>query len=154
MTGTDQISAADAENSSSIEITLRIWHARDDPGEISQAMGLTPTYSYKAGERRVSPKGKPLASVHRETLWCYDIEVSKDSSLSEALDAVSALLESHEQQLQRLRARGFRLECYVGLFLEGDRTEMLSSTQMSQYAHDGVDLVLSIYAPRKAASVD
>ena len=131
----------------SIEISLRFWHAHEDPDAISRAMQLVPIYSYKAGDQRITPKGRPLPSVHRETLWCYDIEIDKNASLTQALDAMAALLAPREQQIKQLRMQGFRLECFIGLFLDEDRTEILTSEQMSRCARDDIDLVLRIYAP-------
>ena len=152
MTGTDQTSAVRDHDRGRIEITLRIWHAHEDPDAISKALQLAPTYSYKAGDQRMTPKGRPLPSVHRETLWCHDIEVVTNATLTQALDAMDTLLASREQQLKHLRMQGFKVECFVGLFLDGDRTEVLTSEQMSRSTRHSIDLVLGIYAPPAEAA--
>lgn len=126
---------------------MRAWHAHEDPRVISEAFLLTPSYSYKAGEPRTTTSGKPLGSVHRETLWSRSVEIDKNTSLVDAIALTENLVARREQEWDQLRLRGWRLECFVGVFLDGNRTEVLSSQQMLYLATRGIDLVLNLYPP-------
>ncbi|GAA4358776.1 hypothetical protein GCM10023165_54110 [Variovorax defluvii] len=78
-----------------------------------------------------------MGSSHRDTLLSYDIEADKNLSLAEAIDAMDALLTQCGPRLDRLRQQRWQFECFVGMFLNGNRTEVLSWTQMSRWAAKG-----------------
>lgn len=151
MIGIDLTNPASARSAQDghVELCLRVWHPDADPEQISQALQLQPTLAYRAGEPRVTPKGRQLSSVHRETLWSFDVDVPPGASLADAISAADSLVAPHREEMLTLKSVGARVEYFVGLFLEGDQTEVLDSKLMSRCAERGVDLVLSVYVPRK-----
>ena len=58
---------------------------------------------------------------------------------------MDVLLTQCGPQVDQLRQQGWKFEYFVGMFLNGSRTEVLSSPQMSRWAVKGIDLVLNFY---------
>jgi hypothetical protein len=148
VTGIDQTSADSPGEQNAIEISLRVWHPIEDPNIISQALALSPTICYRVGEPRKTPSGRVLSSKHRETLWSYNLEGNPYSSLAGALEAMDLLLDSRVAALDGLRHNGARLEYFVGLFVNADQTEVLSADLLSRCSRKGIEIIVSVYAPR------
>lgn len=51
------------------ELSLRIRHPSMDPADLSRALGLESTHSFRAGEPRRSRSNVVPASVHGESYW-------------------------------------------------------------------------------------
>jgi Domain of unknown function (DUF4279) len=56
----------------SFVITLKIWHPNIDPTHISTALEIVPHHHSRAGDARVTPKGRPLGGVYAESFWSAD----------------------------------------------------------------------------------
>lgn len=147
MIGTDPTRDVKHNARELLEVSVRAWHPHEDPIAVSQAIQLMPSYVYRAGDQRVTPSGRALNSVHKETLWSLNIGLNEGSSLADAIAALSGLVASRARELGLLRKRGWRFECYVGLFLNSNRTETLSEQQMAFLSSIGFGLVLNIYPP-------
>ena len=140
----------------SLEFTLRIWHPNLDPEAVTKALGISPSVAYKAGSPRTLPSGVAASSYHRESLWAYDVPLSPNSSLAEAIEAVTALLSPQLQGLHQLQDQGARVEYFVGLFVDAARVEVLEARQIEKLAELRFEVVLNIYPPdlRSGASVE
>jgi Domain of unknown function (DUF4279) len=57
------------ENHYRYAISLRVTHPSLDPAEITSALQLTPSRTWRAGEPRTTPKGTPLQGVYSNTFW-------------------------------------------------------------------------------------
>jgi len=151
VTGTNP-TKSDKHVRDALEITLRIWHPDQDPEVFSQRMQLQPSIAYRAGEPRRSPAGVPLGSVHRETLWAYDLKLEPNLSLAAAIEAMDQLISSRESLIRLLLTEGARLEYFVGIFLRDNQTEVLSPEILSDCAKRGITLILSMYSPQQSDS--
>jgi len=65
-----------------MDISLRIRHPSIDPTEISEALGLEPRHSFKAGEVREASSGGS-AGRHGQTYWLAPLEWPSSASLIE-----------------------------------------------------------------------
>jgi Domain of unknown function (DUF4279) len=50
-------------------ISLRVRHPSIAPEKITEALGIEPKRSWKAGEPRQTPKGTALTGSNRDTYW-------------------------------------------------------------------------------------
>jgi hypothetical protein len=129
-----------------------------DARRISGILGTEPTLSYTAGEPRVSPTGRPLGSVHSESLWVLDINVAAGSSIADAVGVANALLVSKRGELASLRNDGARVEYFIGLFLDAHHTETFEASLMKSCSDLSVTLIVNTYLPewrrKKSGPVD
>ncbi len=128
-----------------MELSLRIWHPTEDPEIISREMELPASLSYRAGDPRVTPSGRVLESIHRETLWCHDIKVPESITLDRAITVAAQLVAERRCYLESLRATGARLECFVGVFPDASWTGVLTPETLRACGDDRISLVLNVY---------
>src|SRR3954470_19002354 len=105
----------------SYSISLRIWHPSIEPSDITNNIGINPTRSFKAGQRRATPKGTLLDGTYRESYWSayifHDGEYSSADNLAEDImyEAIKRL-EPHKAFIHRLRSDGGRAHLQVSSF--------------------------------------
>jgi len=83
--------------------------------------------------------------VHRETLWVHDLQIKSGLSLSDAILEMNELLVGHENHVAELKRRDARIEFFLGIFINGNQTQVLPSKVIQRCADLGVDVVLNIY---------
>lgn len=73
-------------------IVLMIKHPGMDPARISMELALQPWHSWKVGEPRITPFGKPLPGVNPASYWIWREETTgKRLFFENVLDFVSRL---------------------------------------------------------------
>ena len=77
-------------------VSFRIKHPSIDPRKISAKLRLTPDTSWRAGEARKTPKGKPLKGRYNSTYWSYTLKHSSDMNLADCLESFTNSLEPHK----------------------------------------------------------
>lgn len=96
-------------------IILLIRHPNIDPAEISEVLGLQPHSSWKAGDNRFTPVGRPLQGTRQLTSWNYVKEWEGDYSFPKDLEKFVLQLVRHRSFFLRLAGEGARSEVYVQL---------------------------------------
>lgn len=128
-------------------MSLRISHPSIDTALVTSVLGLKPKRSWKAGEGRTTPAGKPLEGRNKDTYWCADIcdntmpRRSLSTQINEALDKLMA----HRKFLQNVRMEGGRCEFFIGWFLRSEADETFPHSLMARMAELGIDLSLCVY---------
>jgi len=79
-------------------MSLRVRHPTIDPVRVTQALGIEPQHSWRAGEKRSDPAGRRLESAHHDSYWMSNL--LEAPSLSGGEFSVETLLE---QALARFR---------------------------------------------------
>jgi hypothetical protein len=102
-------------------ISLRISHPNIEPLEITNALGLEPVRTWKAGTPRQTPKGTPLEGIYRETYWYTRLipggeHPSEGTSLEDYLDHFAQQLARHRDFFARVREEGGRVELFIGTY--------------------------------------
>jgi hypothetical protein len=133
----------------SYSISLRIRHPTRDFAELGTTLSLAATRFWKADQPRMSPRGRPLDGVNRQSFW-YSVLLQDNSSirpLSDALDEVIEKLQPHKALLQALSADGCGLELFVGWFFpEGNSGDVIGHRLLERLADLRIDLSFDIYA--------
>jgi len=122
-----------------------VFHPSLDPREISMALGMEPQFSWRAGEPRMAPKGRPLKGIRNETYWCAAVF---DGTATFAADIDGALqrLAAHKAFLRRVRAEGGRVEFFVGWYVHSRAGETVSHSTLAEMANLGIDLAFDTYS--------
>jgi hypothetical protein len=129
-----------------IKISLRAWHTAEDLSDLSEELGVSPSLNYRAGSPRSMSDGAKPPSVHRESLWCFDMPTDA-LSVDEGIVQMERLLSGRKPAIEKWRARGARFEYFIGVFLDGNQTEIISASTMAGCAEKGISMVLNLYVP-------
>ncbi len=128
------------------KVSLRLEHPSIDPEQISEKLSMPPDISWKAGSRRISPKGKPLEGVYEKTYWSCALEHPAGLGLADFLANFTAGLATHKPFFKWIRTGGGRSEYFVGWFSNGNSGEMLSFDLLGKLSDLCIDLSLDVYA--------
>lgn len=129
-------------------ISLRFRHPYMAPEQITEAMGIEPWCSWKAGEPRQTPKGTPLAGSNRETYWTAEIVAGHwPSDLNEAIHDTLKGLVRYRSFLHEIRAEGGSVELFVGWFFENQSGDVLTHQCLALAGDLQIDLSFDIYSP-------
>jgi hypothetical protein len=131
-------------------VSLRLRHPAIDPSDITQALGIEPQHTWKAGDPRLDPTGAALEGVYRESYWMGRL-MDEPQISSAALSVESVLLEklahlrrSHDF-LERLHAEGGVAELHVSLYArEAFRLE-LSEESLGLLGRLGLAVALDVH---------
>lgn len=130
--------------SARFKISLRVWHPEIQSDAISRGLGLLPKVSYTAGDKRVTPKGAPLAGFRGETYWTH--ECSAGASFEVAVEEVTAQLVGKAEFLRHLKETGGRLEYFIGWFSDSNSGFVLDHDLLKKLADLNINLAFDVYA--------
>jgi hypothetical protein len=139
------------ETAFKFEISLRIVHPSIDPERITEVLGISPTRSFMAGSRRVTPRGKELPGHHKESFWLYrfaEKSVGDVGTLSVLIQEMNHRLMPMQDFLISLRDGGGRAEYFVGWFTDFNSGEVFDWTILEQCSRLKIDLSLDVYGNR------
>jgi hypothetical protein len=119
---------------------------------LTTSLGLKPSNTWKLGERRRTPAGKPLKGIRQDNFWTARLigkryATSPRRSLEPALASVSAKLAEHRALFRRIQRTGGGTELFVGIFGEGAFSfgSELPAELLSTMGKMGLSLSLDIY---------
>jgi hypothetical protein len=129
----------------SYRVRVLIRHPVADPAEISAAMDMEPTRSWKAGSDRFTPSGSPLPGTHRDTMWAVSALQRNSRKLSEGVSEMVTVLEAAASLVDRLLKSGGTVELIVDL--EGGRNigDTLSAALLSRIAALGIEFGIEVF---------
>jgi hypothetical protein len=136
-------------NSYQYKISLRVRHPSLDPAEITSALGLNPSRSWRAGEVRTTPKGNPLEGRYSDSYWVVQLGNGRwpDKTLAAVINERLDQLARHQALFQRIRAEGGMVEFFVGWFVEGNSGDVFACDLLARMADLKIDLSLDVYPP-------
>jgi hypothetical protein len=111
----------------------------------SSLLEMQPVRAWKAGERRVTPKGKELDGFYSESYCSFAFKDVAEEEL--ALFRITSSLARHQAYFHQIRAEGGRIEYFIGWLSSGNTGSILTSQLMKQMGELGIDLALDIYEP-------
>ena len=136
----------------SFSISLRVSHPKMDLAILTTELRRKPSNSWRAGEPRRTPAGKPLDGVRRDNYWTARLvqkryASSRRSSLEAALATVVGRMHAHRALFRRIQRSGGVTELFIGLFGEGgfNYGSDWSAELVSDMAKLGLSVSLDIY---------
>jgi hypothetical protein len=127
-------------------ISLRLRHPSMDPEAISTALGETPRFSWKAGDRRRTPAGQVLEGLNDTTYWCSESIDGDGFELVYTIGSNLESLESHRSFLTDFCSTGGELEYFIGWYTDGRNTgETFDSDLLRRLADLQIDLAFDVY---------
>jgi hypothetical protein len=106
-------------------MSLRIRHPDIDPVEITEALGIEPQHTWRAGEARRDSSGSECGGAHRESYWMGRLmsapALAKDEvGLGSELLRVIGMMRRSFDFLERLKNGGGSAELHVNLYARED----------------------------------
>lgn len=128
------------------KISLRLRHPQSELSVCSTEFGLEPYRQWSVGQKRTSPRGKPLEGVWGDSYWTTPLGVFPDENVEDALARVGEWLEGHTSFLAKHLASGGSASLFIGFFLEGFNSGFaLELPLLAKYVSLGVSLDFDIY---------
>jgi hypothetical protein len=128
-------------------IILRLWHPSMDPAEMSAALGLSPKWAWRAGERRSTPSGRLLSGLRAESYWVAQLGkgAEADKRLSAAISEALDNLAPHKTFFERIRLEGGRAEFFIGWYFGGQSGDTFAFDLLGRLHEMKLDLALDVY---------
>jgi hypothetical protein len=127
------------------EITLLIRHPDLDPDLVTSALGLQPHRSWKAGEPRVTPKGRPLPGSHTASCWNHVFRFTGKAGFSDEIGLILDRLMAHKSLLHKINRTGGKTELYVKLPGDQNLGDELSWKTLRRFSDLRVNLSLETF---------
>ena len=127
--------------------SLRLRHPFMAPQDITDALGLQPSRSWRGREPRSMPTGTPLSGVNSDIYWTTKLGEGSwpPTSLPTAIGAALDELSDRRAFLHQIRAEGGQAEFFIGWFFEGQSGDTLPYGLLAQAADLGIDLSFDVY---------
>lgn len=127
-------------------VSLRLFGGDMPHDDICRALGVTAKWQYRAGEPRVTPKGKALSGVYPSDYCVMDLAVAQNLSLPDFLDQQVRALLTHKEIFQRFKQCSGRAEFFIGWFGDGNFGDTFPAESMMLMGEMNIDLSLDVYA--------
>lgn len=130
-------------------VSLSIRHPSMAPSKITEALGVEPQHTWKAGDTRRDPTGGDLAGVYRETFWVGRLMDEPQLSSTE-ISVESVLLQTLTQLrrsqpfLEQLSTDGGVAELSISLFARENFRLELSSDSLALLGRLGLSVALDV----------
>jgi hypothetical protein len=119
-------------------------HPNIDPLEISNALGLKAENVRRAGDRRVTPKGKLLEGNYPDLRWRYSVQYNvSDQRFADKIGLLLDCIEPHQAFLKHLHDTGGR-SCLVLQFF-GYTSDSLSISTLRRIVDLELELGIECY---------
>jgi hypothetical protein len=127
------------------ELSLRIEHPSADLTIVGDSLGMRPIRIWKAGEKRTTPDGKPLAGTYKDSYCTIRFEPIVTNSLPDQIRETVNIIRTHRDLFEQLAASGGAFNLFIGWFSEGNSGEHLDWKLLKDLADLRVSLDLDIY---------
>lgn len=132
-----------------VAMSLRIWHPSILSGEMTKAIGLSPSLCNDVGAGRRTPTGQVLDGVYTETYWLYKFGFPTEPEIEDCITKALSMLSPKRDFLNRICSTGGRCELFIGMFLERNTGIELDRDLIRQVAEVGLALSFDVFVPDK-----
>jgi hypothetical protein len=131
-------------------ISLRVRHPSIAPEKVTEALGIEPKHSWKAGEPRKTPTGASLTGSNRDTFWTAEIIVGRwPTNINDAIHDILRKLVRHRPFLHRVRAEGGTAELFIGWFFANQSGDVLTHQCLTLAGDLQIDLSFDVSSPEE-----
>jgi hypothetical protein len=127
-------------------IFLRISGNDLDLNEISKGIGITPTYSYKNGEKRIiKNQNKSQEVVYSEDCWIKQYKIPRQTELNKALQHFLNKIRPRTEYLHALTKHA-RITLWISLYPEDIQININLPNEMIGFIGGmGIEMDISMY---------
>lgn len=126
-------------------VRLMIKHPNIDPAKITEALGLNPNVSGIVGSRRMTPAGKPLPSVYRESVWSHWYDTKQNRRFFSDVTKLIDRLEPHKAFLIEIGKSGGSIGLIVELPGDVNIGDSIPWREMARLCALRIDLGIEVF---------
>lgn len=120
-------------------------HPSADPSDITRAVGLTPSRSWRCGEPRFTPKGTRLDGVWRDTRWSHGFKLDKKATIKTAIASALDALAPASPFLSSLRETGGTAQLIMSLPGDTYQGASIKADLLKALADLGISLGIEVF---------
>jgi len=94
-------------------LSFRLSHPRMPVDHISRRLGSKPRWGWTAGDARVTPRGRVLPGIQRESYWAKEVGRGVDQEPDELIADHLASMRPHQRFFASVVRGGGRVEYYL-----------------------------------------
>jgi hypothetical protein len=99
-------------------LSVRFWHPALHAEEITKNIKGIPCVAHTAGEHFITPSGKVMDKINKETYVVYDFKDDLDNYLEDAIETANAFLNDNIEYYNDFKESGGRCEYYITIVSE------------------------------------
>jgi hypothetical protein len=99
-------------DSGKMYLSVRFWHHLLSADEITSKIQRKPTVSRSVGEEFVTPKGRKLDRINKETYISYALPITS-YNLTDAIRTANSFLFENMAAVNELKKKGARIDYYL-----------------------------------------
>jgi Domain of unknown function (DUF4279) len=126
-------------------VALRVGAPDFDPDEITEALGVKPTTSFRKGDNVLQSNGRER--LRRGSLWILDTPDREPEAIN---DQILWLLAQTTKDIGKWKSltEKYKVDIFCGLFMNvTDEGFSISPIVMDKLAYRGIFLQIRVYAP-------
>ena len=100
------------DNTGRILFSVRLWHPFFSVDEITKQIQKEPSTSQSAGENLVTPKGRKINRINKETYVVYDLPINS-YDLADAIRVANNFLFENIDFFNKLKQTGGRCDYFI-----------------------------------------
>ena len=132
-----------SDNSDEVRVSFRLGSGSLDPAEVTLLLGIEPSHSHRAGERRAVKRrrrvGKPI--TYKLGVWLFDSQMPTNALVKEHLVWLLDRIEPSAMEIARLIDAGVGADFFVMLRLQSGQFGFeLSPDVLHRVANLGAEL--------------
>ncbi len=126
-------------------VSFRVFHPDMDPDEICQKLNMQPTYKWRAGEGRKTPKGTSLPDVYKLSYCSFKLEPVEGVELVDFLKNWNDKLTPFKEYLNKISHSGGRLEYFIGWYSKENSGEVFDLFLIEGLMDLRIELAIDFY---------
>jgi len=130
---------------SKFKVSFRIRHPEMNPDDICKTLGLEANHKWRAGSKRVTPKGTPLEGTYDVTYCSFKLKSNNLTELADFLKKCNESFYKHKDFFNKIHSTGGSLEYYVGLFVEDNFGEVFDVDLMKELVDLNINLSIDCH---------
>ena len=127
------------------KVSLRITHPFLDLSFVAAAIGLQPSYIWKTGDKRKTPKGTILDGYRDNSYCIIDVKGSSQSSLRDQVEDLFSRIMPHKHVFDKISCTGGDISLYIGWFSSGDSGNGLDLVIIKKMIDLNMSLQINVY---------
>ncbi len=127
------------------DASLRVRHPKLEANEICEKIGLSAAIIWNVGDQRMTPKGKNLDGVYRETYCSFHLPHESDQYLPELLAETNKQLKNTSSFLNKIISSGGNVEYFIGWYFNKNTGEIFDSELLQELSELGISLSFDFY---------
>ena len=137
-------------NTGKILLTVQLWHPFLSADEIIKQIKKEPKATQNVGEKFVTPKGRIMDYVNKDTYIAYSLSPANEDDLVDAIRMANSFLFENIDIFKKLKETGGRIDYYLSIDQKDVSTFIIPPELFKDCSDLGITLGVEIYPEGRA----